>query len=339
MSKIGGALFGKKQKVNVPGSGFYALPGFARSGLEESVESARGFLKDPAAFMAAPATADQESALEILRQGIEPLTQEGFKERLGVFQNPYVQQTLAPALADLQRLGTGSFGDIGQQATQAGAFGSARQALREAELGRSLAQEAGRLSANVRSAAYESAADRALGQLAREQAGAAALFDAGENLRQIEQQNIFAPVAATRFLSDIVSRVPQGQAPQTVSLGRSGGLLGGGGIGSSLLSSGLSSLGGFGGFGQAIGSVFSPSPVGPYLPYGYSDERLKEDIKLVRKEGEYNIYQFRYIGKPKVYEGVIAQEVEKINPNAVKEFDGYLAVNYEMIDPEFKEVA
>ena len=70
----------------------------------------------------------------------------------------------------------------------------------------------------------------------------------------------------------------------------------------------------------------------------FSDERLKDNIiKIGESEFGINIYKFNYKGKPEVYEGVIAQEVQKSNPEAVIEKDGFLAVNYDLIDVEFKK--
>lgn len=70
----------------------------------------------------------------------------------------------------------------------------------------------------------------------------------------------------------------------------------------------------------------------------FSDERLKEDIvKIGESESGINVYKFNYKGNPKVYQGVIAQEVQESNPEAVIEKDGFLAVNYDLIDVEFKK--
>lgn len=63
------------------------------------------------------------------------------------------------------------------------------------------------------------------------------------------------------------------------------------------------------------------------LPF-LSDVRLKENIKRIGKKGPYNWYQFTYKGDDKTYEGVMAQEVSDINPEAVIEQDGYLMVDY-----------
>jgi len=70
-----------------------------------------------------------------------------------------------------------------------------------------------------------------------------------------------------------------------------------------------------------------------------SDKNLKENIKSVGFENGYPIYEFTYKGKPDAkFIGVMAQEVEKITPEAVGEIDGHKAVNYDMIGVKFREV-
>ena len=69
-----------------------------------------------------------------------------------------------------------------------------------------------------------------------------------------------------------------------------------------------------------------------------SDIRLKQDIvPLVRLNNGLELYRFRYKGSDRtVYVGVMAQEVQKIEPNAVwRDRDGYLMVNYDRIGVKF----
>jgi hypothetical protein len=61
----------------------------------------------------------------------------------------------------------------------------------------------------------------------------------------------------------------------------------------------------------------------------FSDERLKENIKKVRRNKGLNIYEFNYKWSPKRYSGVLAQEVREVRPDAVMEHEsGYLMVDY-----------
>jgi hypothetical protein len=72
-----------------------------------------------------------------------------------------------------------------------------------------------------------------------------------------------------------------------------------------------------------------------------SDRRLKENIILVGKsENGINIYQFKYIGKEGLYEGVIAQELlgTKFESAVVLGEDGMYAVDYSKIDVELKKI-
>lgn len=63
-----------------------------------------------------------------------------------------------------------------------------------------------------------------------------------------------------------------------------------------------------------------------------SDKRTKTDIKKVGKTQDgTNIYTYRYKGRPETQMGVMAQEVEKSNPDAVAEFGGVKMVDYSRV--------
>lgn len=95
---------------------------------------------------------------------------------------------------------------------------------------------------------------------------------------------------------------------------------------------------------QITGGIYGPTPTGGNI-YGcgcvmdYSDIRMKENIKAVGKlPSGLNVYQFEY--KPEFKEvaghgafvGVMAQEAEKVIPNAVATMpNGYKAVKYSLI--------
>lgn len=59
------------------------------------------------------------------------------------------------------------------------------------------------------------------------------------------------------------------------------------------------------------------------------DRRLKENIKHVGKIGPHNIYSFNYKGQSNTVFGPMADEVEAINPDAVKEIDGFKVIDVE----------
>jgi hypothetical protein len=64
----------------------------------------------------------------------------------------------------------------------------------------------------------------------------------------------------------------------------------------------------------------------------FSDKRMKTDIKKVGKTNKgLPIYTFKYKGDNMTQMGVMAQDVEKKNPKAVKEVNGLKAVNYALV--------
>lgn len=85
-------------------------------------------------------------------------------------------------------------------------------------------------------------------------------------------------------------------------------------------------LGGLGAIGQAGGFA------------ALSDVRLKENVRKIGERNGYNLYEFNYIGQEPRYKGVLAQEVEKINPEAVSEVNGFKAVNYDAIGIEMEVI-
>ena len=90
-----------------------------------------------------------------------------------------------------------------------------------------------------------------------------------------------------------------------------------------------SRAGGYGGSGRASRENRSSD-------LGFSDIRLKDNIELVGKSpSDINIYNFTYLNDPKVYQGVMAQEVPWAS---VKHDSGYLMVDYNKVDVDFKLV-
>ena len=74
------------------------------------------------------------------------------------------------------------------------------------------------------------------------------------------------------------------------------------------------------GLGNLAGSLFS-----------LSDERAKEDVEQIGStEDGLGIYSYRYKGSPRTEIGLMAQEVKRMKPDAVrKRPDGLMSVNYE----------
>jgi|SRR6056297_1595341 len=65
-----------------------------------------------------------------------------------------------------------------------------------------------------------------------------------------------------------------------------------------------------------------------------SDKALKTDIRRVGTSAQgFGIYEFRYKGHPQRIRGAMAQDVQRLRPEAVSRHEsGYLAVDYARID-------
>jgi hypothetical protein len=110
--------------------------------------------------------------------------------------------------------------------------------------------------------------------------------------------------------TSIIAGTPSGTTttgPNPNAGSAAGSALGGAALGYDLFGSGLGSLGG---------------------ALLFSDERLKQDIELVGNDGKYNWYEYQYVWGGPRKRGVMAQEVMAVNPDAVHDIGGYLAVDY-----------
>jgi hypothetical protein len=88
----------------------------------------------------------------------------------------------------------------------------------------------------------------------------------------------------------------------------------------------------------------APPPGAPPGAPGFSDIRLKKDIKRIGKSPSgYNVYEFRYNNKlttdNTLWRGVMAQEVMQVNPAAVSiASNGYYCVDYNLLDVDMIKV-
>ena len=102
------------------------------------------------------------------------------------YQDPFTEQVLEPALADIQRRQDMQQQRAQDRAIRAGAFGGSRSALIESEATRPFAEEAAQTIAGLRSAGFGQALGMAERDAARRQQ--AALGQANLELRAREQQ-------------------------------------------------------------------------------------------------------------------------------------------------------
>lgn len=151
-----------------------------------------------------------------------------------------------------------------------------------------------------------------LGQASAAQTGAAA------NLaqQQIGALQGVAPLARAQQQAQFTQNVLQGfgQAPGGGESGATPGIFGGGGA-----------AGGGGGLSGLIAA-------GAQL---FSDRRLKENIVKVDEDENGNIYEFSYTWFKGRFRGRIAQELQKLRPDAVKLHE----TGFMMVTPEFRAEA
>ena len=248
------------------------------------------------------------------------------------YTNPYENQVISGALGDLQEAYGQSQQSMNASAIGAGAFGGSRQGIQNVLGAERFIESAGDTSARLRQAGFESGANRFMQdratqlQSAQSQIGAlgqsaAGLQQFGSQARGIEQAGL-----AETYRDFIEEReYGAGQIKQMI------GALSGAPIrsyGEERSGSVGVPYAGASPFGQIAGAVTTGMAL--------SDMRLKEDINLVGKSPSgINIYTFKYKGNDKKYQGVMAHQVPHVS--SVND-DGYLMVDYNKLDVQFKEV-
>ena len=246
------------------------------------------------------------------------------------YANPYENQVVSGALKDLQEAYGQSQQSMNASAIGAGAFGGSRQGIQNVLGAERFIESAADTSARLRQAGFESGAnrfaqDRATQlQSAQSQIGAlgqssAGLQQFGAQARGIEQAGL-----AEGYRDFIEEREFGGnQVKQMI------GALSGAPIrsyGEERTGYTTTPVAGPSMFGQVTGALTAIT----------SDIRLKEDIKLVGKSPSgVKIYNFKYKGDDKKYQGVMAHQVPEAS---FVGDDGYLKVNYNKLDVEFKEI-
>ena len=253
------------------------------------------------------------------------------------YANPYQDQVISGALGDLGEAYGQTQKSMNAQAIGAGAFGGERQGI-ENVLGRErYLDTVGDTSARLRQAGFESGASRFAQDRAAQMSGlnakltgaqsqigalgqsSAGLQQFGAQARGIEQAGL-----AEGYRDFIEEReYAGGQVKQMI------GALSGAPIrsyGEERSGSVGTPVAGPSTFGQVAGALTAIK----------SDIRLKDDIKLVGKSPSgIKIYNFKYKGDDKKYQGVMAHQV----PHAsIVNNEGYLMVDYNKLDVEFKEI-
>jgi hypothetical protein len=244
-------------------------------------------------------TAGETKAYNAINTGFTP-TDQTIQSDIGMQTNPYDKYVID----EINRQAGGDYSILKQALNESGQFGSNRQNLGANDIDLSRLNQIGSFKRD----AYNTALNNALTTLpGLRQQDAQGQLVAGGLQRDLYGQTQTAPVTALQELAKAL-----GILPTTA----------GGGT-----SSEKSTKSGEGGIGSIIGAIGGL----------FSDEDLKENIEYVGEENGHGLYEFNYIDDPVRYVGVLAQEVEQTNPEAVFIDDlGYKRVNYDAIGVEFR---
>lgn len=295
----------KSESESVQRSGFELLPEEIQGAFTDFAGDLRGRFAGGGAdnlFTPLPQTAFETSALERIGQGITP-TEESLRADIGMQMNPFDDFVVDAVNREAQ----GDLSILNQALNQAGQLGSNRGILGASDIEQQRLGTIGRL----RQDQYNRALDNALTRLPAMRGQDVGLqLGAGEFLRGLDTDTRQAPIRSISTFGQLLGAIPQSGGARSVSRSE----------GESLQ-----------GVGQQVGDAMRI----------FSDCRLKENIEKVREENGYNIYEYNYIHNPhERFQGVMAQEIEQINPDAVFETkDGLKGVNYNMIGIDFKKVA
>jgi len=286
---------------------------------------------------------DLQRSRAFAMRGASPITAQEIQQ----FQSPFTQAVLQTTLDELDRRQQIADQRLADQAVKSGAFGGARFGVQQAESQRNLRDVQARTAADINQRAFQQALQQAQAQRQRESQAAGQFGNIAGQQMQLGSQGIQGllqagqlgqtqaqagrdiafedfqrqqnfPFEQARFAAGILGGMPQPVTTftQQPTAGTGQRLLG-------LGIAGIGAAGQAGGFGNLFG--------------GFSDIRLKDNIKLVGKSpSNINIYTFNYKGSDDTYQGVMAQEVpwaSSLHNN------GYLMVDYSKTDVEFRRLA
>lgn len=244
-----------------------------------------------------------------------------------VNNNPYLAQAASGAIRPItEQLTEQILPNIRGGAVQTGQYGGSRQALAEGTAIGKAVQAMGDVTSNMYSNAYQqglgtvgNAVGMAPQMLALSQAPAQTFGELGK-LSEADAQKA---LQEDMYRWEFAQKQPYSQLSDYLQLLQ----------GASPYGSQVSTQSQPGNTNNAMGALGSLAMLaGPFMFGGFSDERVKTDIHRVGTTDEgLPVYTFRYKTGGPVQMGVMAQDVEKVKPEAVAEFNGVKMVNYSMI--------
>lgn len=300
------SLFGGSKNTNSSSSGYLSVPTQLRQGFNKLGTAVSQYTdpNNPAnieRFSPMAQTGDETNAYNSLRQGFTP-TANSLSSDLSMLMNPYNDYVIG----GINNQANGDFSILKQNMDQAGQFGSNRQMLGANDIELQRQNQIGSLLQNQ----YNQALGQVFNNLVpQRQQDAMNMLDIADRQRALDMQTKQAPISALQAGTSMIQPFTGGQ-----SYGKSVD------SGNGMLSN----------ISNAAGTAMAA--------YSMSDINLKENIIPLGAENGHNIYEFSYKGDRRRFRGVMAQEVQKIDPTAVIMTPKGLAVNYAKIGVMFYEV-
>jgi hypothetical protein len=254
-------------------------------------------------------TQPQQEAMAAIRQS--PLS---LGESMQQFYNPYNEQVIGNTLQNIENQRLMQQQQTRAQAAKAGAYGGTRQAVQEALQQQAALQTGAQAAAQLAQQGFGQAAALGAQDIGLRQQAAAGLQASGAQQQALNQANLDLayqdfmrqqnyPLQQLQILQQGLTQMPSGGTQQTTQ-----------------------NLSGAQQFGQGLSNVAA-------LAYLFSDKRMKENISKMKSPlaalGGMNGYEYEYKGSDMPTGGVMAQEVERVMPNAVAYGgNGMKMVNY-----------
>ena len=285
--------------------------------------------------MALPAYA---YGMGLTAQGGQGVTPQFSQAGLNPYMSPYLNSVVGSTMANINEQNASQRNALAGSAISKGAYGGDRYGIQQAELARQQGLSTGQTIGNLLQSGYGQALGQYNQNIAQQQADQQRKLAAGAQFGQLGTgaQNAALSGAQAQLMAgaqEQATQQAQDQAlynqflqQQAYPFQKTSWLANiAQGIGSQ--SGGTSSTTGpsQSNAGSFIGPALSAAAM-----FAWSDERLKEDKEVVGEtfDGQ-PIYKYRMKDGSAPQLGLMAQDVEKSHPDAVREVNGYKQVNYD----------
>lgn len=168
MSQLAGNLFGKPSQQTSDQqstSGYGALPGFAQDAYKQAVTGIQGLTSNPSLFAPAGFNATQQQGFDLANQGFTPINAQTFGDNLSTFMNPYTKDVVNGTNDQIMLANKGLLSQLGGDASNAGAFGSTRQGVAQAQQNKDSLTTIANTDAALNQSGWNNAANMATGAI------------------------------------------------------------------------------------------------------------------------------------------------------------------------------